>query len=153
MYLLAPKFIIENNLERIAENRVILYCYGKLPGNTSIDHIIFGTESQWSEDDKLRTDIDKTFCGEYSTRQSLGVAFKEYSDNNGSTAHLTIIFNIFVFYTLFNQINCRVIDESFNIFKRIQRGILFPTIILVEFVLQILMVFFGNSFFIVIMKD
>ena len=147
LYLCAPKFIKENNLRRVAENIIIQYCYGKLPGGTKVDHIIYGTESQWSEDDKLRSEIDKTFCGEYETRQSLGVAYKEYSDNNGSTAHLTIIFNVFVFYTLFNQINCRVIDESFNIFKRIQRSLLFPLIVLLEVVLQILMVFFGTSVF------
>ena len=147
LYLCAPKFIKENNLRRVAENIIIQYCYGKLPGNTNVNHIIFGTESNWSDDDKLRAEIDKTYCGGYQTRQSLGVAYKEYSDNNGSTVHLTIIFNVFVFYTLFNQINCRVIDESFNIFKRIQRSYLFPCIILVEIVLQILMIFFGTSVF------
>ena len=33
---------------------------------------------------------------------------------------MTLIFNIFVINTLFNQINCRVFDDSFNILVRIQ---------------------------------
>ena len=58
---------------------------------------------------------------------------------------MTFIFNVFVFYTLFNQINCRVIDDSLNIFVRIQRSLLFPLICLVEMALQVLIIFIGKS--------
>ena len=58
---------------------------------------------------------------------------------------MTIIFNIFVFYTLFNQINCRVIDDSFNIFIRIARSLLFPLICLTEMALQVIIIFIGKS--------
>ena len=80
----------------------------------------------------MRTDINKVYCGGYSSRQSLSVAYKEYSNDNGGTVHMSLIFNVFVIYTLFNQINCRMIDDSFNIFKRMQRSLLFPLITLCE---------------------
>ena len=117
LYLIAPDFIKEDDLVRRAENYVINYCYGKMPGGNDPDYIIYGTESKWSADDKIVAS-DKKYCGSYEARQSLSVAFKEYSNVNGGTVHMTIIFNVFVIYTLFNQINCRMIDDSFNIFKR-----------------------------------
>ena len=95
----------------------------------------------------MQSNIDKEFCGKYASRQSLNVAFKEYTDINGGTVHMTLIFNVFVIYTLFNQINCRMIDDSFNIFKRIQNSLLFPLITLVEMGLQVLIVIFGGSVF------
>ena len=147
LYLIAPNFVKEDDLERLAENRIINFCYGKMPGNSDVENIIFGTESKWSTDVKLRTDINKKYCGKYSSRQSLSVAFKEYSDANGGSVHMTLIFNVFVIYTLFNQINCRMIDDSFNIFKRIGNSLLFPLITLVEMALQVLIVLFGKSIF------
>ena len=146
LYLIAPKFVKEQDLERLAENTIINYCYGKMPGGGKTDHIIFGTESNWSNDDKLRVD-NKEYCGKYVNRQSLSVAYKEYSNANGGTVHMTIIFNVFVIYTLFNQINCRMIDDSFNILKRITRSILFPLITLLELALQVLIVSVGKSVF------
>ena len=148
IYLKAPSFIKENSLVRKAENSIILYCYGKIPGaGDKINHIISGTESEWPSDVKLRTDIDKEYCGSYASRQSLSVAFKEYSNVNCGSVHLTMIFNIFVFYTLFNQINCRVLDDSFNIFTRIHHSLLFPSITVLEMGLQVLMIFVGNTVF------
>ena len=146
LYLIAPKFVKEQDLERLAENTIINYCYGRMPGGGKPDHIIFGTESNWSNDDKLRVD-HKEYCGKYVNRQSLSVAYKEYSNGNGGTVHMTIIFNVFVIYTLFNQINCRMIDDSFNILKRITRSILFPLITLLELALQVLIVSIGKSVF------
>ena len=147
LYLSAPNFVKENNLERLLENKIIFDCYGKMPGESSPNHIIFGTESSWSSKIKLKTDINKEYCGKYSSRPSLNAAFKEYTNTNGDSVHMTLIFNVFVIYTLFNQINCRIIDDSFNIFKRITRSLLFPLITIVEFILQVLIIFFGKSIF------
>ena len=147
LYLIAPTFVKEQDLERLAENKIINYCYGQMPGNSEPEYIIFGTESSWSNKVKLRTNINKDYCGLYSSRQSLSVAYKEYSNSNGGSVHMTMIFNVFVIYTLFNQINCRMIDDSFNIFKRITRSLLFPLITLVEMALQVLIVCFGKSIF------
>ena len=52
-------------------------------------------------------------------------AFNYYEMEYGATTHMTFIFNVFVFYTLFNQLNCRIIEDIFNSFARINKGILF----------------------------
>ena len=147
LYLIAPDFVKEGNFVRKAENYIIKYCYGEMPGGNEPENIIYGTESKWSTDVKLKTDINKVYCGGYSSRQSLSVAYKEYSNDNGGTVHMSLIFNVFVIYTLFNQINCRMIDDSFNIFKRMQRSLLFPLITLCELALQILIVEVGRNIF------
>ena len=146
LYLIAPTFVKEDDLERLAENTIIYYCYGSMPGNSDPKNIIYGTESKWSNDAKLRTD-NKEYCGKYASRQSLSVAYKEYSNVNGGSVHMTLIFNVFVIYTLFNQINCRMIDDSFNIFKRMANSLLFPLITLCEMALQVLIILFGKSIF------
>ena len=53
---------------------------------------------------------------------------------------MTMVFNVFVIYTLFNQLNCRVIDDSFNIFVRITNNFFFPLITLCELALQIILI-------------
>ena len=145
LYLIAPTFVKEQDLVRKAENVLIKYCYGKLPGDGEPEYIIYGTESSWYDDYKLRA--DKAYCGGYASRQSLSVAYKEYLNNNGGSVHMTLIFNVFVIYTLFNQINCRMIDDSFNIFKRMNRSLLFPLITLCEMILQVIIVIFGRNIF------
>lgn len=58
-----------------------------------------------------------------------------------------IVFNVFVIYTLFNQFNCRVIDDSLNIFIRIGSNLFFPIITLCELGLQIILIEFGRDAF------
>ena len=147
LYLIAPNFVKEQDLERLAENTIINYCYGEMPGKGDKDNIIFGTESSWSSEAKLLSTINKDYCGKYKSRQSLNVAFKEYSNSNGGTVHMSLIFNVFVIYTLFNQVNCRIIDDSLNIFKRVGRSFLFIIITLVELALQVIIVCVGKSIF------
>ena len=60
---------------------------------------------------------------------------------------MTLIFDIFVIYTLFNQINCRIIDDSFNTFKRISKGILFCLVTLIELGIQLALSQFGGIIF------
>jgi len=142
-YLIAPEFIKETNLTRLAENRIIEFCYNKYPGK-DVDHIIYGTETKWPTSGKLRNQY-KQYCGKYGERSTLTDAFTEYHNANSGTVHMTFIFNIFVYYTLFNQINCRVIDDSFNIFVRISRSLLFMIICVFEMALQLLIIFIGKS--------
>ena len=142
-YLIAPEFIKEDNLIRVAENRIIEFCYSKYPGKDT-DHIIYGTEVKWTTSGKLRNQV-KQYCGSYATRPTLADAYLEYHNSNSATTHMCFIFNIFVFYTLFNQINCRVIDDSFNIFVRISRSLLFPIICFLEMGLQVAIIFVGKS--------
>ena len=142
-YLIAPEFIKEDNLTRVAENYLIKFCYTKYPGKDT-DHIIYGTEIKWTTSGKLRNQY-KSYCGNYAHRATLAEAYLEYHSSNSATTHMTFIFNVFVFYTLFNQINCRVIDDSINIFVRINRSLLFPLICLLEMGLQVLIIFIGKS--------
>ena len=60
---------------------------------------------------------------------------------------MTLIFNIFVVYTLFNQINCRIIDDSINICSRINKGLMFILVTSCELLIQILIVQFGSGIF------
>ena len=148
LFLYAPKFIKENDCIRLAEIEVIKRCYDSLPGGvTDTSYIIYGTEIKWSSKTKLKIGANEEMCGKYGKRQNLSVAFKEFYNANGGTVHMTLIFNIFVFYTLFNQINCRVIDDSFNIFIRLFKSILFPLITILEMGFQVLLVSYGNNFF------
>ena len=142
-YLIAPEFIKEDNLVRSAENKIIQFCYTKYPGKDT-DHIIYGTEIKWVIEGKLKNQY-KHYCGLYSNRPTLADAYLEYVKSNSATTHMCLIFNIFVFYTLFNQFNCRVIDDSLNIFIRINRSLLFPLICLLEMALQVVIIFVGNS--------
>ena len=143
LYLLAPEFIKEQNIVRLAENKLIKYCYSEYPGK-DVNYIIYGTEIKWKATGKL-LHSSKENCGKYSNRQNLAEAYTEYINSNCATTHMCLIFNIFVFYTLFNQINCRVIDDTFNIFIRITKSLLFPLICLLEMVLQVVIIYVGKS--------
>ena len=145
LYLLAPKFIGEKDLIRLAENNLIKYCYETLPGKTDPNYIIYGTESNWDNNIRLSKNIDVEECGGFANRINLNLAYQEYRNANGASTHMTIIFNVFVYYTLFNQFNCRVIDDSFNIFIRFGRSLLFPLICFFEMALQAVIVEFGNE--------
>ena len=144
LYFFAPDFIKEDNLKRIAENYIIKNCYNGYPGKGP-EYIISGIETKWGSNIKLIG--NEALCGAYSKEESLDLAHEKYIEYNSSTTHMTMIFNIFVFYTLFNQINCRIIDDSFNIFKRLEKNIFFIIIIVLEIGLQIILIFFGSSTF------
>ena len=146
LYNYAPFFIKENNLKRLAENYIIQLCYDKknYPGKDPT-YIINGMESKWRDDIKLNESINLYFCGEYSDKQTLNLAYNKYIELNHGTTHMSIIFNIFVFYTLFNQINCRIIDDSFNIFRYLEKNFFFIFILLLEICWQVIIIFFGNS--------
>ena len=143
LYFLAPEFVKEENLVRLAENRLLKFCYSEYPGE-DVNHIVYGTDIKWSREGRL-IHARKLFCGKYTHRQNLKDAYTEYVSSNCATVHLSMIFNIFVFYTLFNQINCRVIDDSFNIFIRITKSFLFPLICLCEMGLQVAIIYVGKS--------
>ena len=145
LYLYAPNFIPEDDYVRLAENRLIEYCYGVLPGETKVNNIIFGIDPKWSNKYSLK--VKKEFCGNYGEKQDLSMAYDTYLHNNANSSHMTIIFNVFVIYTLFNQINCRVIDDNFNILVRIGNNIFFPIITLGELFLQIILIQFGGDAF------
>ena len=60
---------------------------------------------------------------------------------------MTMIFNTFVFYSLFNQINSRVINNNLNIFHRILDNWMFLAVTSVEMLIQFLIVQYGGLIF------
>ena len=149
IYLFGPKFIHEQDLSRLAENKMILNCFGSLPGGEiNPNNIIYGIKTFWPNYVELNRGIaDKGMCGEYSNYDNLSKAFKLYNKNQGSPVQLTMIFNIFVLYTLFNQLNCRVVDGNKNIFTRIRNNYLFIIIEIFEFFVQFIIIEYWNVIF------
>ena len=117
-----------------------------MPGRTKVDKIIYGISPYWKNDVKIRHP-NNAMCGDYSDKQDLSVAYSLYVHNNANSAHMTIVFNVFVVYTLFNQVNCRVIDDSLNILVRIGNNFFFPIIIFGELILQIILIEVGSDAF------
>ena len=64
-----------------------------------------------------------------------------------ATTHYTLIFNVFVFMQLFNEICCRIIDDNFNIFFRIQTNLSFFLIFSIEVIGQIIIIEFSKMVF------
>ena len=58
---------------------------------------------------------------------------------------MTYVFQIFVFMQVFNQINARILTESFNIFGGILRNWLFSFVMVSTFVVQMAMVEVGGK--------
>ena len=147
LYLYAPYFIKEDDPVRLAENKIIDYCFNEFPGKTSTDNIIFGTSPKWDNKIKKSNRASEYFCGHYFEKNDLSLAYEEYNRFNAGTTHMAIVFNVFVIYTLFNQFNCRVIDDSLNFFVRMGSNLFFPIITLCELALQILLIEFGRDAF------
>ncbi|CAF1360295.1 unnamed protein product [Rotaria magnacalcarata] len=61
--------------------------------------------------------------------------------------HFTMIFNVFVLMTLFNEINCRKIHGEQNVFRGIFTNPIFYGIWIVTFAVQILLVQYGSVAF------
>lgn len=66
---------------------------------------------------------------------------KERGENS---VHYTIIFNAFVWMQLFNEVNCRMLDGEFNVFKGVLNNPLFCGILVTTAILQVIMVEFGS---------
>jgi magnesium-transporting ATPase (P-type) len=149
LYLWAPFFIKETDYVRLAENEIIFKCFKKMPGGAPKENIIFGISPKWSRNIRLDINIDnpEVLCGIYGAKMDLSLAYDEYYSDNANSSHMTIVFNVFVIYTLFNQINCRVIDDSYNIFLRIENNNLFLIITISELALQVIIVELGGDVF------
>ena len=164
LYIKGPSFIREDKPLILNSHKEIYNCFGGLPGDVNYDkykdYILIGIENKWNN--KLFLNLAniykdnnlKRICSKYlpSNEQdwngiSLFDIFDKYNDIYGSTTHMTFIFNVFVFYTLFNQINCRVIDNSYNIFARINKGFMFCLVTFGEMFIQFLIVQYGYGIF------
>jgi Ca2+-transporting ATPase len=66
---------------------------------------------------------------------------------DGPSAHYTMIFNTFVFIQIFNEINCRKINDEINVFKGIFTNWIFVGIIVFTAIVQVVFVQIGGNFF------
>ena len=109
-------------------------------------YIIHGSSIMWKSEVNMLPS-GKEECGDYDHKADLLLAFKTYISKNGSTTHMTMIFNIFVLYIIFNQLNSRIINDDFNIFQRITTNPIFLIIFSLELLLQFLIVQYGSIVF------
>jgi Ca2+ transporting ATPase len=161
LYLIGPKYILEYKDDILTFSKELKLCYGLPGGATNESYILYGSEDKWPKDEKFKyldylnkTTENETIkhCTEYiypkfQKSESLEEVFQYYQSEYGGTTHMTLIFDVFVFYTLFNQINCRIIDDSFNTFKRIHKGTWFIIVTLIELGIQFALSQFGRIVF------
>jgi len=161
IYIYGPSFIKEDKIAILNSHYELFSCFGILPGDVDYldkyDNILDGREIAWSKTnfiDLNKIDQEKYGCRKFLSNDqsewesfSLYDSFEYYNFEYGSTTHMTLIFNIFVFYTLLNQFNCRIINDSINIFSRINKGLMFCLVTFCEMAIQVLIVQFGYSVF------
>ena len=165
LYTKAPYFIPEDKANILKSHEELYTCFDTLPGNMDYEkyknNIIFGSENSWSKNVYLNLrnyQNIKFICEKFVpiidlnnqtniNGASLFEIFDKYNEIYGSTTHMTFIFNVFVYYTLFNQINCRVIDDSCNIFARIDKAFMFLLVTFGEMFIQFLIVQYGGGVF------
>ena len=149
IYLFGPRFINEQNLTKIAESKTLLNCYGILPGGIrDTSKILYGIQTYWYNNIKINKEaVEKGLCGEYADYHNLSQAFRLYNRREGGPVQLTMIFHIYVIYTLFNQLNCRIIDDNKNVFARIKYNLLFLVIEAFEFSMQFMIIEYWNYIF------
>jgi len=151
LYLYAPQFIRESEPVRIAEADLLKLCFGKYPGRAPDSDgyfILDGSINAWETSATLLPNNGVELCGtSYGAKTNLYTAFTHYEKSNGNTSHMTIIFNTFVLYTLFNQLNSRIIDDSFNIFLDLHKNLYFIAIEIAEFGLHAILIQFSGNLF------
>ena len=161
MYLYGSTFIEEDNPERLNMIRQLENCFGDFPAEVSefrnhkvYYYIMDGKKSSWDPMKHLRRNLDPKVCFFFDRTQfeedqinNLYEAYKWYTSTYGNTVHMTMIFNTFVFYSLFNQINSRIINNDLNIFHRIFDNWMFLAVTGTEMVIQFMLVQYGGLVF------
>jgi len=150
LYLQAPHFVSEEDSSRLLQATYLRNCFGKVPGLdrvNDVDYIISGLSFDWDPKKTIFPNATEKMCPPYYKSKNLYDALYSFELENGNTAHMTIVFNTFVLYTLFNQINARVLTDDLNIFERIFDNTLFIAIIFIEGLLQAIIITFGGRAF------
>ena len=159
LYLTAPKFMKENKSGIKESAAFIRQCFGNLPGNAeNDDNVLFGNKDKWVSLSNTTFSSLNEGCTKICDGETMEIMQKwdnltmedfydRYVTHYGGTTHMTLIFDVFVCYTLFNQVNCRMIDDSYNTFKRISKGIMFIIVTLCELVIQIILSQVGRQVF------
>lgn len=70
-------------------------------------------------------------------------------DNNSESKAVlnTLVFNSFVFLQLFNEINCRRLDNKLNVFYNIHRNYYFMGVFFLTVIAQVIIIEFGDAVF------
>jgi Ca2+ transporting ATPase len=150
LYLQAPQFMSEEDSSRITQANYLRNCFGKVPGLDRVNdtyYIISGLSFDWDPQIKLLPNVTQEMCPPYYKSSNLYDALTSFRLENGNSAHMTVVFNTFVFYTLFNQINARILTDDLNIFERIFQNTLFIVIVFIEGILQAIIITFGSRAF------
>ena len=160
LYILAEKFIIEEDEDRIYLYNQLENCFGDFSAelvryqkHSLLHYIIDGKKSSWNALHLIKPNLSGNFCmfykEEFSEKKirNLADAYNWYTSSYGNTTHMTIVFNCFVLYSLFNQINARIINSNLNILKNIHKNFLFITVFLIEIFTQVLLVQKGGIIF------
>lgn len=70
----------------------------------------------------------------------------EYTESQ-QIVHYTLVFQVFVFMQLFNQINARMLEEGeYNVFAGITRNFMFMFVVVFTFIMQMTIVEVGGRF-------
>jgi len=70
--------------------------------------------------------------------------FEEWNETQ-KLLHYTLVFQVFVFLQLFNQINARKLEEGvFNVFSGMFKNCLFVSVVIFTFTIQMVMVEIGG---------
>ena len=158
LYFTAPKFFPEFKQEINDFAKLVNKCFGQLPGEEKLSNrILYGNKDKWSKDIYLKDNLPESvklecevFLRNNRTKWedvSLIDAYNYNQNIYGGTTHMTLIFDVFVCFTLFNQINCRINDDSFNTFTRINKGLMFCIVTSLELIIQIILSQFGYKVF------
>jgi Ca2+ transporting ATPase len=161
LYLYAPYFILETDPHRIYITKQFENCFGPIKGvittdsdNETLYYIMNGRKASWNPLHHIIRGLDPEFCMFYDTTKfepkqikNAYQAFKWFTSEYGNTVHMTIIFNAFVIFALFNQLNSRILDDDINIFTRIQTNWMFISIFIGEWLCQYAIVEYGGLLF------
>ncbi|KAG0206832.1 hypothetical protein BGX28_001817 [Mortierella sp. GBA30] len=88
-------------------------------------------------------EIPDFLAGRVASTPEIGAAYRNFKRQELNT----MVFNTFVFLQIFNEINCRRLDNRLNIFSGIGRNKYFMVIFVIMVVFQILIIQFGGAAF------
>jgi hypothetical protein len=153
LLFLGPSIIYEKNPRMLEYGYNFAHCFNITTVNydSPLDmnniYLISGFQTMYANKDNSTymnyTDCNTRFPGIYNLED----AYIHFLAEENATTHYSIIFNTFVLSQLFNEICCRILDDSYNTFKRIHTNKMFITIWVLEMALQVVIIQFGGPFF------
>jgi Ca2+ transporting ATPase len=152
----APVWLKEYQPDFQREGFLLATCFGpEIPVyyendlNETNMYVISGLASMFSNSTNVTwTGSQSDLCLEaFAGRRNIKSAYNYFREEFSATTHYTVVFNTFVLCQLFNEICCRVIDDGFNIFVRIETNLMFIVIWIVEIGAQALIVLFTTFVF------